>query len=116
MVQRHLLLCATPSRPQCCDPAAGAASWATLKRLVAAHGLEDPGRPEGVVLRTKADCLRLCADGPILLVWPEGIWYGQASPQRLERIVAEHLIGGRVVEEWVVRRTPFGPLPERERP
>jgi (2Fe-2S) ferredoxin len=116
MVQRHLLLCATPSRPQCCDPADGAASWATLKQLVAVHGLEDPARPEGVVLRTKADCLRLCVGGPILLVWPEGIWYGQASPQRLERIVAEHLIGGRVVEEWVVRRTPFGPMPVAERP
>lgn len=110
MIQRHLLLCATPTRPQCCDAAAGAASWEALKRLVREWGLEDPARPEGIVLRTKADCLRLCQDGPILLVWPEGIWYGQANPQRLERIVREHVIGGRVVEEWVVRRTPFAAL------
>lgn len=115
-VQHHLLLCATPSRPTCCDPAVGAASWERLKALVREHDLENPARPGGIVLRTKADCLRHCAGGPILLVWPEGIWYGEASAERLERIVREHLIGGRVVEEWVLRRTPYTACPAAEAP
>ncbi len=106
-VQRHLLICATPSKPLCGDPLVGAASWERLKRLIRERGLEQPDRPEGVVLRTKADCLRICAEGPILLIWPEGIAYGGVTPERIERIVAEHLIGGLPIEEWIVRRTPF---------
>lgn len=107
-VQHHLLLCATPSKALCCpDPAVGAASWDALKRLVRDLGLEDPGRCEGVVLRTKADCLRICSSGPVLMIWPEGVMYGGVTAERIERIVREHLIGGRVIEEWVLSRTPF---------
>ncbi len=108
-VQHHLLLCATPSRPLCGDPAIGAASWSRLKELIRELGLEDPFRPGGVVLRTKADCLRVCADGPVLLIWPEGITYGGVTPERIERIVREHIVGGVPVEEWILRRTPFSP-------
>ncbi|EDY37987.1 ferredoxin [Cyanobium sp. PCC 7001] len=104
----HLLLCATPTKPLCCpDPAVGAASWDTLKRLVRELGLEDPGREGGIVLRTKADCLRICAEGPVLLVWPEGIVYGGVTPERIERIVREHVVGGEPVEDWIARRQPF---------
>ena len=82
-VSHHLLLCATPSKALCCpDPAIGAASWATLKRLVRELGLEDPARPGGIVLRTKADCLRVCAEGPVLLIWPDGVVYGGVTPDR----------------------------------
>ncbi|MCP9849759.1 (2Fe-2S) ferredoxin domain-containing protein [Cyanobium sp. Morenito 9A2] len=115
-IQHHLLLCATPSRPVCCDPAVGAASWEKLKALVREHDLENPSRIGGIVLRTKVDCLRHCSGGPILLVWPEGIWYGEASAERLERIVREHLIGGQVIEDWVLRRTPFEPFSAAEAP
>ncbi len=108
-VRHHLLLCATPTRPLCGDPAIGAASWSRLKELIRELGLEDPFRPEGVVLRTKADCLRVCADGPVLLIWPEGITYGGVTPERIERIVREHIVGGVPVEEWILRRTPFSP-------
>jgi (2Fe-2S) ferredoxin len=106
-VQHHLLLCATPSRPLCGDPEVGAASWARLKTLVKDLGLEDPDRPDGVVLRTKADCLRICRDGPILLIWPEGITYEQVTPDRVERILRQHVMGGHPVEEWILQRTPF---------
>ena len=108
-VAHHLLLCATPTKALCCDPAVGAASWDTLKRLVRDLGLEDPGRPQGVVLRTKADCLRICSDGPILLLWPEGIVYGGVTPERIERIVHEHVIGGRPIEAWILQRQTFSP-------
>ena len=104
-VNHHLLLCATATKALCCpDSALGAASWETLKRLIREEGLEDPARPEGIVLRSKADCLRICTEGPVLLVWPEGIVYGGVTPERLTRIVREHIIGGVPINAWVVLR------------
>jgi (2Fe-2S) ferredoxin len=108
VISHHLLLCATPSKALCCpDPAVGAASWDALKRLVRELGLEDPARPEGIVLRTKADCLRLCAEGPVLLIWPEGVVYGGVTPERMERILHEHVIGGQPIEQWILKRMTF---------
>jgi (2Fe-2S) ferredoxin len=104
-VSHHLLLCATPTKALCCpDPSLGAASWDTLKRLVREWGLENPARPEGVVLRNKADCLRICGEGPVLLIWPEGIVYGGVTPERIERILREHVMEGTPVEAWMLRR------------
>lgn len=112
LVSHHLLLCATPTKPLCCpDPSVGAASWEALKGLVRQLGLEDPARPQGVVLRSKADCLRICTGGPVLLIWPDGVVYGGVTPERLERIVREHVIGGSPVEAWVVQRMPFRSAP-----
>ena len=108
MISHHLLLCATPAKALCCpDPAVGAASWDALKRLVRELGLEDPQRPEGIVLRTKADCLRICAEGPILLIWPDGIVYGGVTTERIERILREHVLGGTPIEAWILKRMPF---------
>jgi (2Fe-2S) ferredoxin len=105
VISHHLLLCATPSKALCCpDPAVGVASWEALKRLVRELGLEDPARPEGIVLRTKADCLRICAEGPILLIWPEGTVYGGVSPERIEPILRGHVIGGKPIEQWIIKR------------
>jgi (2Fe-2S) ferredoxin len=105
VISHHLLLCATPSKALCCpDPAVGVASWEALKRLVRELGLEDPARPEGIVLRTKADCLRICAEGPILLIWPEGVVYGGVSHERIEPILREHVIGGQPIEQWIIKR------------
>jgi (2Fe-2S) ferredoxin len=105
VISHHLLLCATPSKALCCpDPAIGAASWEALKRLVRELGLEDPARAEGIVLRTKADCLRICAEGPILLIWPEGTVYGGVSPERIEPILREHVIGSQPIEQWIIKR------------
>jgi len=116
-IAHHLLLCATPAKALCCpDPAVGAASWDTLKRLVREWGLEDPQRPGGIVLRTKADCLRICAEGPVLLVWPEGIVYGGVTPERLERIVREHVIGGQPIHSWILQRRPFKALALQAQP
>ena len=104
-ISHHLLLCATPTKALCCpDPALGAASWERLKRLVRELGLEDPQRPEGIVLRGKADCLRLCEQGPVLLIWPEGIVYGGVTPERIEAILQRHVIGGTPIEPWILRR------------
>ena len=116
-VSHHLLLCATPTKALCCpDPELGAASWTRLKQLVRDLGLEDPARPAGIVLRTKADCLRICAEGPILLIWPDGVIYSGVTAERLERIIKEHVIGGVPIETWVVGRNQFGSRPFTEDP
>jgi (2Fe-2S) ferredoxin len=117
LISHHLLLCATPTKALCCpDPAIGAASWNLLKQLVRELGLDNPAREQGIVLRTKADCLRICAQGPILLIWPDGVIYGGVSPERIEQIIKRHVIGGVPIETWVVGRSQFGSRPSTEVP
>ncbi|NBV59089.1 MAG: (2Fe-2S) ferredoxin domain-containing protein [Synechococcaceae bacterium WB4_2_0811] len=106
-VQHHLFLCATPTKALCHQGPVGAQCWEQLKKSIKAAGLEDPARKEGVVLRTKADCLRLCSDGPVLLIWPSGHVYGSLLPERIDRIVQQHLIAGEPITEWLVKQFSF---------
>jgi (2Fe-2S) ferredoxin len=115
-ISHHLLLCATPSKALCSpNPAVGAASWDALKRLVRELGLEDPNRPEGIVLRSKADCLRICAEGPVLLIWPEGSVYGGVTPERIEPILRQHILAGKPIEGWIRQRYALTAWPQAER-
>jgi (2Fe-2S) ferredoxin len=57
-------------------------------------------------LRTKAACLRVCQDGPWLVVYPEGIWYGALDANKLRRILKEHIEGGTPVREWIAAQMP----------
>jgi len=114
----HLFLCADQTKPKCCEKAVGLEAWDYLKSRIRELKLEIQGGSSLRVHRTKANCLRGCdygIPGPVLLVYPGGFWYHSATPPVIERVLQEHILGGKPVAEYLVAQDTLSAPDPRER-
>lgn len=109
-IQRHIFICADQTKPKCCSKADGLAAWDYLKQRLKELHLDQPTAERSTcIFRTKANCLRVCQQGPILVIYPDGVWYHSATPAVIEQIIQSHLLKNQIVAEYAFL---IHPLPE----
>ena len=96
-LKKHIFLCCDQTKPNCCSKEMGLQSWEYLKKRLDELGLTQKG-----IFRTKANCLRICNNGPIMVIHPENIWYYNCTPATIEKIINEHLLQNIIVEEYLL--------------
>ncbi len=108
-IQRHIFICADQTVDKCCDKADSIEAWTYLKKRLKELDLDQPNG--NCVFRTKANCLRVCQQGPIVVIYPDGVWYHSATPPVIERIIQEHLLKNQILSEFLFLQHPLPTSP-----
>ena len=93
-IKKHIFICADQTKPKCCSKDESIKVWDYLNKRLSELNL---GETE-VFFRTKANCLRVCKNGPIMVIYPEGIWYHSVDERMIDKIIQDYIIGGKIVE------------------
>jgi (2Fe-2S) ferredoxin len=98
-IKKHIFICCDAKDDKCVKREEGEKAWSYLKKRLAELDLAG----KGGVQRTKADCFRICSKGPLMVVYPDGVWYHSCTPKVIEEILQEHIINDKPVKKYRIK-------------